>query len=292
MIDHEVALPAGASLHPWNEDFRWVTRPRPRVRWPSTSVRPSIVTALSCCPISSTRTRTWCPHLLSSTSSRTGTSGSWPRRTASGSASPRPVPSRSPCTRSAFSEGPPSCRHPALVGLGADLSVPTSTSTGTRRCTRSRRSPAASRGTRTTATRSSSPSSTSRAGSPSPTPRRQRLPAGGARASTGTARCGTTTSTRSAGSASTDPDDGRVAEAAPAASSCSLADPAPHRAQHHRRGAQGLHRPVRAARAIRWSRATRPPDRTHRPRPTTRPPVPGPPGRLTRRRSRFGRSMG
>ena len=63
------------------------------------------------------------------------------------------------------------CARTRRSSASAPTSIgPTSTSTGTRPCTRSRRSRAGSRGTRTTATRSSSRSSTSRAGWRSPTP--------------------------------------------------------------------------------------------------------------------------
>ena len=127
-------------------------------------------------------------------------------------------------------------------------SGPTPTSTGTRPSTRSRRSRDASRGTRTTATRSSSRSSTSRAGSRSPTPTEDN---GCPWVAPGLHRYGTLrtpTSTRSATSASTSPP---AAVAAPVAggraSSCSRRSRRTCTGPNtHRRGAQGVHRAVRA----------------------------------------------
>ena len=78
---------------------------------------------------------------------------------------------------------------------------------------------------------------------------RQRLPAGRARAPPARARSPTPTSTRSAGSACTSPTTPWPPRCrAGGAVVFSSLTPAPHRPQHHRRGPQGLHPPVRARR--------------------------------------------
>ena len=160
-------------------------------------------------------------------------------------------------------------------------SVPTSTSTGTRPSTRSRRSPAASRGTRTTATRSSSRSSTSRAGWRSPT---RPSTTAARRSSPGVHRHGTlaphATSTRSAGSACTEPPRCRRRRGARGRRGRVLvAHPAPHRPEHDRRGAQGLHPPVRPDRRRGAARRPEQAARNARTLQRTRAPVPGVGGR-------------
>ena len=149
--------------------------------------------------------------------------------------------------------------------LRATSSAPTSTSTGTRPSTRSRRSRAASRGTRTTATRSSSRSSTSRSGSRSPTRPCDNGCPSVAPGSTAAARSRTPTSSRSAGSACTTRGDRRRRGPGGWRGRVLVAHAAPHRTEHDRRGAQGLHPPVRAdgAEVLRGDPQPSPPHRAN-----------------------------
>ena len=143
-------------------------------------------------------------------------------------------------------------------------------STGTRPCTSSRTAPSRCCGTRTTATRTSSRRRTSRAGSRSPT-RRSRTAASGCCPAC-TAPAPSRTSTRRSGSSAARNPEGAVAVPVQAGSIVVFSSLTPARdgSQHHRRRAQGLHRPVRPRRRGRAPRRSR--ERlAHRPRPPGRP---------------------